>query len=183
MRRFKPRFFRPRSRVGGRIAKRWTGNVTDGQIITTASLQNTAIVAVGDYAQNAANLEPDGPTLARIRGFLTIDPTVATAFTFWAALGVYDESEALGLGSAGDPSVVGNIMINDWLWWYSCRFGTRTVLTSPDRVRLEIDVKAKRRMKDMNLYLTWICTNAGAAGTQGTMTASLKALLIGNQAS
>jgi len=121
--------------------------------------------------------------LARIRGNLTVDPTVATAFTFWCAMFCMDADEGSATyGSTTDPTALANLIDEDVLWWYSARFGARTVATSPDRLIIPLDIKTKRRLRDKHILLAMGVSNA-AAGTQGTVTVNTRALLIGNATS
>jgi len=120
--------------------------------------------------------------LARIRGNLSVEATVATAFTFWCGVFCFDADEGSGtVGSTTDPSVLANFIDEDVLWWHSARFGARTVATAPSQYAVDLDIKTKRRLRDKHVILSWVATNA-SAGTQGTVTVSSRALLIGNAA-
>lgn len=181
MRGFRPRIFRPRMKRP-RSARRWTAQVGDGLTLSTTALGTSTLVAVSDYQGNT-NLEPEGPTLVRIRGYITVTATVATAFSYWMGLWVGDVDSGAGLAAHGDPGTVQNLIDDDWLWWTSGRAEARTLLTAPYYVdRYEVDIKSKRRLKDQQVILSWVASNAGAAGTQGAVTLNLRALLVGNSA-
>lgn len=182
MSRFRPRIFRPRYKAGRRVARRWTAQLGDGEVMSTTVMGNSELVLSTDYASNTA-LEPDGPMLARMRGSITIDSTVITAYTAWMAIFLLDASIASATpGSLVDPSVIQNLITEDVLWWHHVRFGARSVATNPDRAIIELDIKAKRKLKDKHVLLVWIATNAGAAGTQGTLSHNVRSLLVGNSA-
>jgi len=177
-----PRIFRPRRKFGSRGKRRWTAQLLDGSTLSTTALGASAILTTADYAQNA-NLEPEGPTLVRIRGDFWFEATVATAFSVYAMVFVADSDSGLSTGGHGDPSVFQNLIDDNILWWQSFRCPARTLATHPNGMqRLEIDIKAKRRLKDDSVWLTAIAANAGAAGTQGTFGFTARALLVGNSA-
>lgn len=154
-----------------RQVRRWTANLVDQAQVVAGVQGQVIVVDVTDYASNI-NIEPQGPTLARVRGFVTIAPILP--FTIWMGLYVVDRDSP---GGSYDPSLIQNVIDEEPLWWYSYAVNTVGATTPAAPVSIEIDVKAKRRLKDSDLILTWNTTSA--AGTCAEVTASLRALLLG----
>lgn len=174
---FKPRIFRPRFR-GPRAKRRWGANLIDATPLSNSALDYMEIVSIADYANNA-NLEPSGPMLARIRGYFTIAPTIATAFTVWVSVVSADTDAVPATGGTMDPSVYQQQIDEDILFWWSHRFPAAAAATPTQEVSVELDLKAKRRLKDTRVLILFRGTN-GAAGNAATFTCNARALLIGN---
>ena len=150
--------------------------------MTQATVSSLILLTTADYANNA-NLEPEGPTLVRIRGNIVVDSIIATAWTFWLSCCAYDMDTNFSGGVAGpnDPSSYQNMTDEEVLMWTCHRFGARTVATAPQPLIIPLDIKAKRRLKDTTIRLDWVASN-GAAGQDGTLTCNARLLLIGNAA-
>lgn len=164
---------------GTKSPLRWTSQLADNSPIENNALSQFVLVATSDYASNT-NLEPVGVTLVRIRGFLTYAPTLAaTVHSLWAAIFMHDTDEVPVLGGLMDPSGFQELIDEQVLWWGSgiCLNGSGASQLS---VRFhEIDVKAKRRLKDSAISLV-VRTTGGVAGVTGQLTMSARSLLRGS---
>lgn len=121
------------------------------------------LVFVSDY-QQSDTLEPDGATVVRVRGFAFFDATVlsgsqAGTISIGCSLGIVAAAEGLGI-TTFQPALVGNLIRNEWLWTYQTLWffnpGATAANSQPiDQLlpSVEIDVKAKRKLQDENLYL------------------------------
>lgn len=161
--------------------RRWTAQLADAQNISTTALGTILLSDVGDYAQNN-NLEPQGPTLVRTVGNISLVTTVATAYTAWFSIATYDVDVAIGLAASGDPAVVQNAIDDQLMWWHSVRIPAATVATHPfGVVQIPFDLRVKRKLLESRVVLNFVATN-GAAGVQGNVTVNARLLFVGNSA-
>jgi len=170
----RPRRFR-RSR-GARQARRWTAQLEDRTALVTGTALNVFLVTVADYASNS-NLEPQGPTLERIRGFITIVPVSVVTASVWFSISVHDNDTSLLSINSQD---VQNQIDENILYWghYSQDVVSASFPASPRT--FEVDVKAKRKLKDSLVILNFYGT--GTAGTNFKVSANMRMLLTGNAA-
>jgi len=163
-----PRFRRRRQ------SARWTAQLFDRTSVVTGTENQSIIVDVTDYASNT-NIEPDGPILARVRGFLTLVPQVSS-WTFFCGLFVVDRDSP---GGSYDPINFQNLVDEEPLWWWSYSVGIASASFPIQPVQIELDIKAKRRLKDSDLILAWNST--GTAGAAALLTGTFRALMTGNR--
>jgi len=160
---------------GTKFPLRWTSQLTDKTNIENNAISTYTLVDVADYASNTA-LEPTGVTLMRIRGFFTYMADLATQHSIFAAVFVHDADAVPALGGLMDPSGFQQVIDEQVLWWWSSIFLGEA--TDRDFVRMELDIKAKRRLHEDNVSLVLVGTG-GAAGAVGKLTFTLRSLLKG----
>jgi len=152
--------------------------LADGAAVGTAATYGDVLVNRTDYASNT-NLEPGaGITLAGIRGYITIAPTVVTAFSLWMAIWVHDEDASTAIGGPMDPSLFQNLIDERVLWWWTTRFAAAAAATPSAPLVLPVHIKARAKLKDDAVFLTALVTNA-AAGNNCTLTYGLRSNLRG----
>jgi len=142
--------FRRRNRFPARPrvsrATQWTGDFTN--VVTAlpaATIGTLQLVVPGDY-QDTATVEPGGVTLLRIRGWLNVT-TALNNSPFWAGIYVSESTPFTGAGTDTDPGVFAGIINGDLVWW-----NMGMVHAAPeDPYRIEIDVKAKRKLESENV--------------------------------
>jgi len=166
---------RPRWRGirGSKRVKRWTAQISDRETVANNSTRAITIVGVSDYASNT-NLEPQGVTLVRLRGYLSFVPSLATQHTIFAALVVIDQDQ-----TAPDPSSFQDMIDERVLWWWSGPGSTASGQEqSPAGGPICLDIKAKARLRDSNVSLVTRSTG-GAAGNTDIQILTVRALLVG----
>lgn len=170
------------ARRGGRrrSVRRWTAQV--GNIAQTigTNFVNFDIVAPADYRQQVT-LEPSGVSLVRIRGFIsgsfsTVAAAGLTAPDVWGFIGVWDADLPLN-STTQSAATAQNAIDEDILWW---RTASRVLVpgTPSHPVEWDIDIKARRRLKDnvVRLSLIFGFNNADEAFT-GSF--NLRSLIVG----
>lgn len=165
---FRRRFVPSRRGARKGPARRWTGELVQAENVTAAgTLTQSVIVATADYRQSTT-LEAGSVTLVRIRGQLTARATVIGAvasFGIWAL----DESEGATFNVNADAGAAAALFDGTLLWaWHG-------IVPSPnDVMRLDIDIKSKRRLQGTQIVFT--CASRAQATT---WVYAARALLVG----
>lgn len=157
-RRARPRY---RGRAGGRKAlTRWTGDFSIAETTTAAgAIVYNDIVTTTDYEQTVT-LEAAGPTLVRIRGSLSYRATIVGAIV---TAGIFHHDDQINptLGSVYDPTVFESFKEGELMWWFI------DIAPIDTTRRIEIDVKAKRRLRDHNVTFVLRATAQGITWVYG----------------
>jgi len=163
----------PRFRGRG-AARRWTAQLLDRQAIVSGVSGRLPLVARTDYASNGL-LEPEGPTLTRMRGAVNILTTTGPS-TIFIGIGVFDE--AAGTGTT-DPAAFTNLIDEAFLWWRVYSWQAIAAATPSNFINVEVDIRAKRKLRDSDVYLCWNTTGAAAPCS---LSCNIRSLLVGNSA-
>jgi len=129
-----------------KIETQWTADFATGEITTAAAgIGAASWVVPADY-QDTATLEPGGTTLLRIRGWLAYRATVIGCYVrmgIWAS-----QSDSTGITGTHDPSALAGVINGELLWWMG------DIAPIDTSRRLEIDVKAKRKLENHYIHFT-----------------------------
>jgi len=199
-------FRRKRSfrRSGKRPVTRWTGDYNNSQVnrldtnfnLSDGVIISVTLVSTTDYDISQGLLELKGGTIVRIRGSIDfvfqLNPS-ADVDVFWnVAMGIIATRETAGIDLLPNPGNVTEFARSDWMW-LGHKFGLTKVPNDPmsDQFRMpfnlnhrfDVDVRAKRKLDDMNVILVTAVgtTGMGAEGDAMSFNQSvaLRALLKG----
>ena len=129
--------------------------------------QTFAASGVGLFGGN--DIVADGQTLIRVRGFLELILTSASALGdgFHGAVGIgVVQTAAFDTGVAAVPVPVADVTWNGWLWhqWFSLTAPTAAQVTENRQV-FEVDSKAMRKLSaDQTLFYAISATEVGTSG-------------------
>jgi len=191
-------------RRGARAVTRWTGDYNNSQIqandvnfnLSDGVLISVTLVSTTDYDISQGLLELKGGTIVRIRGSIDfvfqLDPGADSAVFWNVAMGIIATREVAGVDLLPNPGNVTEFARSDWMW-LGHKFGMNRVPGDPqsdqfrmpitENHRFEVDVRAKRKLDDMNVILVTAVgtTGMGAEGDSMTFNQStaLRALLKG----
>jgi len=170
---------RRRRRFSRAVPNRWTSQLADGQAVGTAAIYQDFLVARNDYASNT-NLEPGtGIVFAGIRGYITIVPTVLTAFSLWMSIIRIDQDSFNSVPTGpSDPTAFQNAIDERYLWWCGLRFPAATAANPVAPVVMPIHVRSKCRLIDDHIMLNALITNS-VAGTNCTLTYNFRSNIRG----
>lgn len=133
------RRFRGSTRKGSRLPVRWTGDLLLAEdTVAAAATDANAIVVPADYEQSTT-MEQSGVTLLRIRGTVLLRATVTGALAYMAIFAVHENAPI------NNPNTLAGFIDSNCLWRSVTMVPTDTVH------RLELDVKAQRRLQDDQL--------------------------------
>jgi len=155
--------FMPKVRLRARVPLRWTATNFSVALSTpaAAAIASQVLVQETDY-EFASTLEPSGAVLQRIRGSFTATPSGALAGAVLLALGivVLKRDESPPVAALLNPTSTTSLTDDDWLflksWTWDVPIGNAPVC-------FDIDVKAKRRLKDHRVYIVLGCSGAATA--------------------
>ncbi len=142
------------------------------------NITGSAITIIGSGAQ----AQDDGLTIARVRGYLEMHLTAATAindgFVGAFALGIASENAF----AAGAASVMDPVNDLDWDGWFYHRFislhGLLTTAAGLVRLAFEVDTKAMRKVAEGDtVYAVLQTTETGTATMDVFFDSRLLALL------
>lgn len=173
------RFFgRGRRGRGPRVPNRWTSQIADGAAVGTAANYVDNLVNRSDYASNTTIEPAGGVILAGIRGYITVAPTVTTAFSLWMNIVVHDEDVNTAIGGPLDPAGFQPAIDERVIWWWSFRFPAAAAATPTMMMHFPVHIKTRVKLRDDHVFLIAVCTNA-VAGNQATLTYNLRSNLRG----
>lgn len=159
---------RTRSRSGIRRFSRkkgdrvWSSVTTLGDALVVGTTEGVFAVLGSDWERSPDTL--DRATLLRIRGHLSVTNATGANGDFVAAILVQDEDEP-----SPDMTLASSLVDEDILWHSS----GRVPVTQSFAVEREIDVKAKRRLKNSDNVVFLIVALTAAQ----TYTLSLRSLV------